>query len=508
VSKREEADAESTAEEAAAEEAAAEETAAEEAAAEEASGGEVEEEATGTCSRLEAPIGLRVLSYNIRFDCQCDPDSFPAIFFENRDSEPWDKRASRVAEVIESLDADVVGLQETKFWQANALSCSLGFPWMGVGREAPKGDVRMLTASVVGVVLVAAVALYATCKALAAVGRGIAKVEAGKKSTELSRSEDGGAKTTRRTVLASYMAFHGYILVTTLLPPLSSIKTCSKHLTSFREGIVFVAATALAQSVFLALAYRVRVPLVCFALHTVLLGFLLSTTVLIPWLHADEYSPIMFNPSAVSFAGNYNTTWLSENQVPGEIATEWGAGCTRVATYGTFTKSGKDFNFINTHLDHVGDLARRGASHVITKSIVKDLTEKTGGFTPTVLTGDFNTYVGSPAWYELNSTLGDTFFLSEEPHTGPLKSYNAFADWVECGRSIDWIFATRDRFWVAKHESFFIEGRVSDHNPMLASLYFRDDGDEEGVCLALQKEDYRRPFSDCPPRPQGRQRRH
>ena len=62
---------------------------------------------------------------------------------------------------------------------------------------------------------------------------------------------------------------------------------------------------------------------------------------------------------------------------------------------------------------------------------------------PFILTGDFNTYVGSPAWYALNESLADTFFFSETDHVGPIKTINAFSETEVCGSAIDWICVIR-----------------------------------------------------------------
>ena len=73
-------------------------------------------------------------------------------------------------------------------------------------------------------------------------------------------------------------------------------------------------------------------------LYTGVFAALIAADVGIPWIYADEYSPVLYNPSTVSFSGNYNTTWLNKGQEPGRVADEWNAGCTRVATAASFRK--------------------------------------------------------------------------------------------------------------------------------------------------------------------------
>ena len=65
----------------------------------------------------------------------------------------------------------------------------------------------------------------------------------------------------------------------------------------------------------------------------------------------------------------------------------WDAACERVATWAILKDkvSGKKFFFLNTHLDHVGKVARHeGASLVLEQVKVK------GKNLPSIVTGDFN----------------------------------------------------------------------------------------------------------------------
>ena len=85
----------------------------------------------------------------------------------------------------------------------------------------------------------------------------------------------------------------------------------------------------------------------------------------------------------------------------------------------------QEMTVFNTHFDHVSDHARAQASLK-----VREIVESTGG--TKFLTGDFNTFVGSKAWYVLNSTLADSFFTSKTPHSGPLRTFH---NWEEVRHS-------------------------------------------------------------------------
>lgn len=98
-----------------------------------------------------------------------------------------------------------------------------------------------------------------------------------------------------------------------------------------------------------------------------------------------EYSPIFFKKDrfTVEDSGNF---WLAEDM--NAIGKKgWDAACERVATWAILKDkvSGKKFFFLNTHLDHVGKIARHeGASLVLEQVKVK------GKNLPSIVTGDFN----------------------------------------------------------------------------------------------------------------------
>lgn len=98
-----------------------------------------------------------------------------------------------------------------------------------------------------------------------------------------------------------------------------------------------------------------------------------------------EYAPIFYKKDLykVIKTGNF---WLAEDMnAVGKKG--WDAACERVATWAIFQdiKSGKKFFFLNTHLDHMGKIARhKGAELVLEQT--KRLSENL----PVIVTGDFN----------------------------------------------------------------------------------------------------------------------
>lgn len=83
--------------------------------------------------------------------------------------------------------------------------------------------------------------------------------------------------------------------------------------------------------------------------------------------------------------------WLSENpETPGSKG--WDGACERLATWTVLRdKSGGELLFINTHLDHIGEQARREGVALLLRRI-----ETLRAGRPVILTGDFNAEPSSP----------------------------------------------------------------------------------------------------------------
>ena len=357
-----------------------------------------------------------------------------------------------------------------------------------------------------------------------------------------------------RTVFVVYFVCLTFAFYDAVVQNAFELKGCSRLLSNYWTGIfggVAVSLMQLVASCAVINSPRLRawpILFLCFCLNA-LVAVSVTSLLIIPYQYGDEYNPIFYDSTKVRYVGNYNATWLNPTQEPGKKATEWGAGCARLATYGTFAKKpvgdanaiadeitddSYKFNFINTHLDNVGEEARVGGIKVIT-TIVKPKLERLNNY-PFILTGDFNTEVGkrhtldllriyiyiiepllltasslthfyhlpvavfcccttgTPTWYTMNSTLSDSFFSSKSVHVGPLQSYNAFHDTVDCGESIDFIFTSRNGVKVESHGSKFYPNQVSDHNPMYSSMLLSKNPAEAG-----REEDFKRKFNDCPP---------
>lgn len=167
------------------------------------------------------------------------------------------------------------------------------------------------------------------------------------------------------------------------------------------------------------------------------------------------------------------TFWLSET--PSDTgSTGWDASYPRVATWARLMDVANDriLIILNTHFDHVGEVARAEAARQVRDFLVDVAAED-----PIVVTGDFNTLPDSEPILTLTgdgSPLRDAKSRTVIPHYGPESTWNAFREIVP-GRRIDYIFVT-DHFEVRRHAALTdrVNGRfLSDHLPVLAELSYR-----------------------------------
>ena len=177
-----------------------------------------------------------------------------------------------------------------------------------------------------------------------------------------------------------------------------------------------------------------------------------------------EFTCILYRKSrfAVLKSGTFG---LSETpDKPG--VRSWGSRCPRIATWGLFRdrKTGKEFFYYNTHLDHVSKLARENGVRLIVEHAKKHAAGK-----PVVLTGDFNTRPDTPPYRCAAELLADAKKVSQTPHAGPAHTYH---NWGAKKIEIDYVFVS-PAFWVLSHrtEDRMFDGfYASDHFPVIVEL--------------------------------------
>ena len=180
---------------------------------------------------------------------------------------------------------------------------------------------------------------------------------------------------------------------------------------------------------------------------------------------AGEYAAIFYKKNRVRLLSQGNF-WLSET--PERPGLGWDAACRRTATW-TLLKDlscDKEFYFVNTHLDHVGQEARRKGLALIVDRIGQ-MNPK--GF-PMILTGDFNVYPDDPCLTELRTMMTDAWETAPEIDEGP--TWHGWGT-VSGTRHIDYIFYSgfqKCTSLVRLTKSYDNVPFVSDHYPVIAVL--------------------------------------
>ncbi len=184
-----------------------------------------------------------------------------------------------------------------------------------------------------------------------------------------------------------------------------------------------------------------------------------------------EYSPVWYKTDRFSLLDS-GWFWLSET--PDEVSMGWDAAYKRVATWVKLQEkaSGQCYFVLNTHLDHIGETARRESI-----TLILDRVKELGEGMPVIVTGDFNAlpdseviaHITDPA---LPEHLTDTRAIAPVVY-GPQWSFHDFGRLpYEERELIDYVFV-RDglkalRYGVlAETEN---DGYLSDHAPVLVTL--------------------------------------
>ena len=132
-----------------------------------------------------------------------------------------------------------------------------------------------------------------------------------------------------------------------------------------------------------------------------------------------EHMSIYYNTKTIRLE-KWGTYWLSET--PDVPSKGWDAACKRTATWALLTvkSTGKQFYYVNTHLDHRGAVAQQKGLDLI----VSRIAEMNPEGLPMILTGDFNVESDSPVLAELNTRMLDARKTAEK--TDSRATFNQF----------------------------------------------------------------------------------
>ena len=156
------------------------------------------------------------------------------------------------------------------------------------------------------------------------------------------------------------------------------------------------------------------------------------------------------------------TFWLS--QTPDEVSKGWDAACFRTCTWTILKKkdTGKKFVYLNTHLDHMGKVAREESI----KLIVKRAEELAGESLPVFITADFNSPTSNAIFKPMQEAMLDA--RVEAPVTDERGTLNCWGT-TPPGVVIDHIFyrgAEAQKFEVLRDKDYGAP-YVSDHYPVM-----------------------------------------
>ena len=168
-----------------------------------------------------------------------------------------------------------------------------------------------------------------------------------------------------------------------------------------------------------------------------------------------------------------NTFWLSET--PDKISKGWDAACNRVCTYALFKdlQTKKLFWVFNTHLDHIGEVARtKGIQLILSK--IKLLNTK--GY-PVFFMGDFNSEPSEERIIALKKVMDDSKEISQEKPFGPSGTFNGFMHNETVVKRIDYIFVSKRSGLHVKKYAVLSDSKdlryPSDHLPVWVEINFK-----------------------------------
>lgn len=180
-----------------------------------------------------------------------------------------------------------------------------------------------------------------------------------------------------------------------------------------------------------------------------------------------EHMSIFYNSEVLEML-EHGTYWLSET--PDEPSFGWDAACIRTATWALMKdlRNGRQFFFVNTHLDHKGEEARKNGLALVVDKIAAMNPDNL----PMVLTGDLNADPGDPCLEGIESIMKNarTYAGSSDERI----SFQGFGK-EQPSRIIDYIyysgFSSCPDFKVVT-DIFAGVPYISDHYPVKAVLVY------------------------------------
>ncbi|HRZ73654.1 MAG TPA: endonuclease/exonuclease/phosphatase family protein [Flavobacterium sp.] len=168
-----------------------------------------------------------------------------------------------------------------------------------------------------------------------------------------------------------------------------------------------------------------------------------------------------------------NTFWLSET--PNQISKGWDAAFYRVCTYVLLKDTKKNILFwvFNTHLDHVGEIARTKGIELILKQIEKVNTKNY----PVFFMGDFNSEPSTERIISLQSKMNDSREIAIQKPFGPTGTFNGFKHNEPVTILIDYIFVSKNNTLKINKYAVLSDSKdlkyPSDHLPVFIEVNYK-----------------------------------
>lgn len=182
-----------------------------------------------------------------------------------------------------------------------------------------------------------------------------------------------------------------------------------------------------------------------------------------------EHMSIFYLKNAIELLDG-GTFWLSET--PEKPSMGWDADCIRTCTWTKLKvkQTGKEFIYLNTHLDHVGYEAKlKGLALIVERA--KEIASED---MPVFLTADFNAITSSPIFESVKGYLLDG--REEAPETDRRATINFYQpgnedkpEWV-----IDHVFfrGAEAKYFKVLRDKNYGAPYISDHYPVVLQVEF------------------------------------
>ena len=181
---------------------------------------------------------------------------------------------------------------------------------------------------------------------------------------------------------------------------------------------------------------------------------------------SDVFTPIFYNKKKLNVL-DYGTFWLSET--PDVVSRGWDGKFPRICTWAKFRdiENCRSFYVFNTHLDHVGEVAKLEGARLICRKIKEMIAEEA-----VFITGDMNSTPETPPIHTFLSEFSNSREIATEK-SGPAGTAHSYGKLYPPSQ-IDYIFVNE---YISVTKAITITKNsdpvyMSDHYPIVITADF------------------------------------